>query len=117
MSQAPCIRSDACPRAGWITDELTVSARRSAVAPAYDSPRSEIRYGSSAGTAPWHRSLDRWPPAIAVRARLSARTAAGSAWASVAMAATVPNGVGLTAPPLTGRPHCDATRIARACPA
>ena len=31
--------------------------------------------------------------------------------------ATVPNGVRLTAPPLTSRPHCDATRIARSMPA
>ena len=42
--------------------------------------------------------------------------AAGSVWASVATRATVPDGVGLTAPPLTSRPHCDAPRFARACP-
>jgi hypothetical protein len=32
MSQAPCIRSEAWPSTGWITEELTVSAERSAVA-------------------------------------------------------------------------------------
>jgi len=57
------------------------------------------------------------PAAIATSARRSARTDAGSAGASVAMLATVADDVGLTAPTLTGRPHCDPTRSARASPA
>ena len=92
-----------------MTDELTVSASRSAVAPAYESPRSRIRNGRSAGTAPWQRSLDMCPAAIATSARRSARTAAGRAWASVAMAAhgTERGAVNLTSThqPSALRPH------------
>jgi hypothetical protein len=53
--------SEKMPKRGWTREELTVAAKTSAPAAASERPRSEIKNGSSAATAPWLRSVKRWP--------------------------------------------------------
>src|ERR1035441_2312708 len=64
-------RSERWPRAGWTSDESSVAARTTPPAAAYVRPRSAMRNGSSAGTAPWFMSLTTWPAASQPRARRS----------------------------------------------
>src|SRR5919112_1590348 len=62
--------SENMPKSGCTIDELTVAANTSAPAAASEIPRSAVRKGTSAATAPWLRSVKRWPadnPAIALR--------------------------------------------------
>ena len=63
-------RSAQTPNSGWITEEPSVAAVSSAAAEASDRPSRATRNGSSAGTAPWHRSAQPWPaPSRASRRR------------------------------------------------
>jgi hypothetical protein len=61
MSQRISRRSASAPNSGWMIEEPTVIASTSAPAAAYDQPRWMTKNGSSAGTAPWHRSAAAWP--------------------------------------------------------
>src|SRR5687767_5523183 len=62
--------SEKMPKSGCTIEELTVAAKTRAPAAAREIPRSAVRKGTSAATAPWFRSVKRWPadsPAIALR--------------------------------------------------
>src|ERR1035441_7337875 len=71
MRKGRGLRSERWPRAGWMNDESSVAARTTPPAAAYVRPRSAMRNGSSAGTAPWFMSLTTWPAASQPRARRS----------------------------------------------
>src|SRR5919197_5406320 len=69
-SQSAPRASDQRPKAGWITDDETVAASTRAAAIVYERSKSSFRYGRSAGSEPWARSVARWPDesaAIALR--------------------------------------------------
>ena len=70
-SQIAPRRSDQSPKSGWITDDETVDARISTAASVYESEKRSVRNGSSAGSAPFAKSVPRWPAARAAIARLS----------------------------------------------
>src|SRR4028118_2327600 len=57
--------SEKRPKRGWTREELTVAAKTSAPAAASERPRSEIKNGSSAATAPRLGSGKRGPPGAA----------------------------------------------------
>src|SRR5829696_1667294 len=62
--------SEKTPKSGCTIEELTVAANTRAPAAAREIPRSAVRNGISAATAPWLRSVNRCPadnPAIALR--------------------------------------------------
>jgi hypothetical protein len=63
--------SEKIPKSGCTTEELTVAASTSVPAAARVRPRSETRNGNSAATAPWLRSVNRWPAERTAIARRS----------------------------------------------
>src|SRR5215210_2871726 len=70
MSTGMGFLSERMPKSGCPIDELTVAANTRAPAAASEIPRSAVRKGTSAATAPWLRSVKRCPadnPAIALR--------------------------------------------------
>src|SRR5215212_5759486 len=70
MSAGIGFLSEKMPKSGCTIDELTVAANTRAPAAASEIPRSAVRNGTSAATAPWLRSVKRCPadsPAIARR--------------------------------------------------
>src|SRR5438067_1527263 len=70
-SQIAPRRSDHRPNSGCTSDEETVEASISVAASVYVSPNRSTRNGSSAGSAPFAKSVPRWPLASSVIARLS----------------------------------------------
>src|SRR5437764_2219151 len=70
-SQIAPRRSDHRPNSGCTSDEETVEASISVAASVYVSPNRSTRNGSSAGGAPFAKSVPRWPLASSVMARLS----------------------------------------------
>src|SRR5204863_5477799 len=72
-------RSDQRPKSGWISDDEACDARMTAPTAVYESEKRSFRNGSSAGKAPFEKSVAKCPldsSAIARRS-ISARTAAG----------------------------------------
>src|SRR5215204_7070430 len=77
MSAGMGFLSENIPKSGCTIDELTVAANTSTPAAASEIPRSAVRKGTSAATAPWLRSVKRCPadsPAIALRSTPLLRT-------------------------------------------
>ncbi len=67
---APC-RSDQSPNAGCTSDDDVAEASISPAASVYESEKRSVRKGSSAGSAPFEKSVPRCPAASADIARLS----------------------------------------------
>src|SRR5919109_4446232 len=80
-SQIAPRRSEQRPKNGWMTDEETADASMIAAASVYERSKRSTKNGSSAGRAPFAKSVARWPLASAAIARLSisARTSASLA--------------------------------------
>jgi hypothetical protein len=72
-------RSDQSPNSGCTIDDETADARMTAAASVYESANLSTKNGNSAGSAPFAKSVARWPLESAAIARLSssARTGAG----------------------------------------
>ena len=70
-SQAAPRRSDQRPKIGWITDDEAVDARIRSAASVYESEKRSLRKGSSAGSAPFAKSVPKCPAQSAAMARLS----------------------------------------------
>src|ERR671933_3085806 len=70
-SQIAPRRSDQSPKSGWITDDETAEASMIVAARVYERPKRSTRNGRSAGSAPFAKSVPRWPAPRSVIARLS----------------------------------------------
>ena len=69
-SQIAPRRSDQRPKSGWMSDDEAVEASISTAASVYESEKRSVRNGSSAGSAPFAKSVPRCPAASAVIAPL-----------------------------------------------
>src|SRR5438105_1762147 len=70
-SQIAPRRSDQSPKSGWITEDETAEASTIVAASVYERSKRSTRNGRSAGSAPFAKSVPRWPAARSVIARLS----------------------------------------------
>src|SRR5690349_9660805 len=70
-SQMTPRRSDHAPKSGWTSDEAAVDASITTAASVYESEKRSTMNGSSAGSAPFAKSVAQWPAESAAIARLS----------------------------------------------
>ena len=58
-SQSAPRRSEKSPKSGWITDDDAADASISSAVRVYESPKRSLKYGRSAGSAPFAKSVAR----------------------------------------------------------
>src|SRR5438067_13447035 len=79
ISQYAPRRSDQRPNSGWISELKNADASISAAASVYERPNRSFRNGSSAGSAPFAKSVAQWPADSAAIARLSSASFSNAA--------------------------------------
>src|SRR5690242_11775910 len=70
-SQITPRRSDHAPKSGCTSDDAAVDASITTAASVYESEKRSTMNGSSAGSAPFEKSVAQWPAESAAIARLS----------------------------------------------